>query len=129
MPRVPGFTPEFKDQAGNIRRYVWLSRSKALMNRGPQATELVALDLHGLELVAVAACESSATDRLAPEHPFNVQTAMVMAGARMACGPPPVGDRRRCCISVHSLNVRVDRGRQRPRRGVPSGLRSCGRSR
>lgn len=51
------------------------------------ATELVALDLHGLELVVVAACESSATDRSTPEHPFNVQTAMVMAGARMACGP------------------------------------------
>lgn len=51
------------------------------------ATDLVGMDLHGLDLVVVAACESSATDQLAPEHPFNVQTAMVMAGARMACGP------------------------------------------
>ena len=51
------------------------------------SAELVEMDLHGLDLVVAAACESSATDRLAPEHPFNVQTAIVMAGARMACGP------------------------------------------
>ena len=51
------------------------------------AEQILTRDLAGLTLAVLAACEASAVDRRAPEHPLSAQTAMIFAGARASCGP------------------------------------------
>lgn len=51
------------------------------------AGAILDFDLRGLNLVVVAVCEALSTDRIAPEHPFNVQAALARAGAAATCGP------------------------------------------